>query len=112
MGGQGEAPAGAYRVRLDERAREDLARLRSDAREGRELLFATMELAHRMGGEPYLGQPVAGAISAALGPLDSLWRAEFNVSRWPGRPRYVLHYLPPNLSHPEDVIWVALGRLE
>lgn len=109
MGGHREAAPG-YRVRLDARAREDLARLRAEDREGREVLFALMELAHRMSREPYLGQPVAGAISAALGPLDSVWRVEFDVAAWPGEPRYVLHYFAPNLSHPEDVIWMAVGR--
>jgi hypothetical protein len=106
---QDEATHGTYRVRLDERAVGDLAALRA-GQEGRELVFALMEIAHRMSREPYEGQPVAGAISAILGPLDSLWRLEFDVAGWPGKPRFVLHHFPPNLSHPTDVVWMAIGR--
>jgi hypothetical protein len=44
------------------------------------------------------------------GALDDVWRVGFDVSGWPGAPRYVVHYLPPNLAHPTQVIWLGIER--
>lgn len=112
MGGQGEAREDADRVRLGERLRAEIAQPRASDTEERELIFALMELAHRMGRDPYQGQPAAGALAATVGPLEQIWELGFDSSAWTGRPRHVLYHLPPNLAHPNDVVWVALGRAE
>ena len=91
--------------------REDLAGLAASPGEARDLYFALLEVAHRMGRDPFIGEPVVGLLGVEKGTLDQVWRVRFDATGWQGEQRFVLHYLPPHLSRPTEVVWVSVEKV-